>query len=313
MISGADSKLLDATKHIGEERSLPMMGTLAKPIMVSDMEAMLFRCMLRPGERSLVAEDLARAINEGELSVHFQPIVSLAKTPLTRSKAVEALVRWRHPERGLLLPAAFIGLADENNLMINLTDAVLLQVVEQIQVWKLAGIDMRVHVNLTCSVIDDPEFPERLFGLIRQFDLEPSQLVLEFSERGSLLDVLQRLDILTRLRLKGFGLALDDFGTGNSSLVHLHKLPFNILKIDQCFIIEMATSRKASLMVKSLIDLAHNLEMEVCAEGVSDRSALSALSEFGCDLAQGYFFSEAVPASAVAKNLRIWTISGNHG
>ncbi len=306
LVSGADKKLLDATRHIGEDSELRMIGTLSKPIMIDDMEAMLFKCMLRLNERKLDAGDLEKAINEGELTVHFQPIVSLSAGAAAEPISVEALVRWQHPERGLLYPDSFIAIADDGKLMVGLTDAVLLQVVEQAQVWRTAGIDVRIHVNLTCSVIDDPEFPERLSSLVRQFELEPSRLVLEFSERGSLLDILERLDILTRLRLKGFGVALDDFGTGQSSLVHLHKLPFSMLKIDRCFIDDMATSAKASVLVKSLIDLAHNLEMELCAEGVSDRDTLSKLSASGCDYAQGYIFSEAIPASEIVRNLHIW-------
>jgi EAL domain-containing protein (putative c-di-GMP-specific phosphodiesterase class I)/ActR/RegA family two-component response regulator len=306
MISGVDGKLLDASRRIGEDQELSMVGTLSKPIMLPDMEATLFKCMLRLDERELVTEDLQRAIASGELTIHFQPILAIGRQAQGKLESAEALVRWQHPERGLLLPDSFIGLASDAKTMSALTDAVLLQTVEQIHVWQETGLDIRASVNLTCSVIDDPDFPERLSGLMRQFDVKPERLVLELSERGSLHDILKYLDILTRLRLKGFGLALDDFGTGESALVHLHKLPFSALKIDRCFIQDMAASQKASLLVKSIIDLAHNLDMEVCAEGVADRDSLRKLIEYDCDYAQGYLFSEAIPVSRFAKELGAW-------
>ncbi len=304
LLSGADSKLLDATRNIGEEYSLPMIDTLTKPVAIDDLEAALFKCMLKLSERDLKAEDLCTAIDQGDITVHYQPIVRIAARGDGASHSAEALVRWRHPERGLLLPDAFIGLADDDEIMIRMTDVVLMQAVEQIARWRDAGTELDVAVNVTCGVIDDPGFPERLVQLMRQHDVDPARLTLELSERGSILDVVKRLDVLTQLRLKGFGLALDDFGTGTSSLLHLHRLPFSALKIDRSFIKEIVDSRKASVLVKSIIDLAHNLEMDVCAEGVSDARVLKMLAGYDCDLAQGFLFSEPVAAGDIGELLK---------
>lgn len=308
LVSGADIKILDASQRIGERDNLKMVGVLQKPVLVPDLEAMLFKCMRRPNERELTVADLSGAIDEGQLTVHYQPIVRVLPRQEPGLIASEALVRWQHPERGLLLPDVFIHLADDDRIMANLTDVVLLTAVQQLRNWEDAGIKMRLTVNLTVNVIADTDFPDRLLRLLQQFDIEPARLVLDLTERGSLVDVLERLDILTRLRLKGIGLAIDDFGTGNSSLVQLHRLPFNELKIDRSFTQEIVNSRKAAVLVKSIIDLGHNLDMTVCAEGVSEAAILRMLVDLDCDFAQGFLFSKAMPASTVAENLGSWNI-----
>jgi EAL domain-containing protein (putative c-di-GMP-specific phosphodiesterase class I) len=201
-------------------------------------------------------------------------------------------------------PDRFIGLAEETGLIGAVTDVVLQTGIRQLAVWHRTGLPLRLSVNLSPRLVRELDFPDRLEAMMASHGLATSCLALEITETAALEDPSRTRDILTRLRVKGFGLSLDDFGTGWSSVTQLYQMPFNELKIDKSLGLELQHSREARTIVRSLVDLAHNLGLEVCTEGVETEAALEFLGSVRCDLAQGYHLGRPMPAEALETHLR---------
>ncbi len=244
-------------------------------------------------ERLRTLEELRVAILERKLAVHYQPKVNAQTMAVA---GVEALVRWDHPTRGLLPPIAFLPLAEDNGLMRELTVAVLEQSLDQVRTWREAGRELSVAVNLSASSLVDIELPETIWKMLFDRDLPASTLELEITEDFLMGDRERARDILTQLRRLGVRVAVDDFGTGYSSLAYLKELPIDELKLDRSFVTPMSTDTRAAAIVQSTIDLAHSLGMTLVAEGVEDGDTAVQLAHSGCDEAQGFFFSKALPA-----------------
>ena len=303
LASGMDQRVLASARQLGDQLGLRMLGTLQKPAMLEEIEALLAKHM-EPGERVSV-EELQRAIDEHELVVHYQPkLVRSANDWQVRS--AEALVRWRHPRLGLLYPAEFLPLAEQSGLIIGVTDFVMTDAIRQIGHWRMRGLDLGAAVNLSPRLVQDIEFPDRLGRVLREFDAAPEQLTLEVTEAASLDDPELVMDIFTRLRVKGVGLSLDDFGIGMSSLTQLYKMPFSEVKIDRLLIAEITQSKAAATVVKAIIELAHNLSLTVCAEGVETSPMFEFLEQGGCDALQGDFIARAMPASEIESFIEVW-------
>src|SRR5690606_28536034 len=198
-------------------------------------------------------------------------------------RSAEALVRWRHPSLGLLYPGEFLTLAEQSGLIVGITDFVMTDAIRQIGHWRSRGLNLAVAVNLSPRLVQDLEFPDRLNRIFREFDTAPEQLTLEVTEAASLDDPELVMDIFTRLRVKGVGLSLDDFGTGTSSLTQLYKMPFSEVKIDGSLIADVDTSKAAATVVRAIVELAHNLSLSACAEGVETAAAFEFLDQVGCD------------------------------
>jgi len=244
-------------------------------------------------DRLRTLEELRLAIRERKLSVYYQPKVNAQ----TRSvSGVEALVRWEHPTRGLLFPISFLPLAEDNGLMRELTVAVLEQSLDQVRRWRDAGRHLAVAVNLSASSLVDLELPEMVWRLLFNRDLPASSLELEITEDFLMGDRERAREILTQLRRLGIRVAIDDFGTGYSSLAYLRELPIDELKLDRSFVTPMSGDSRAAAIVRSTIDLAHSLGMTLVAEGVEDGTTAAQLTVSGCDEAQGFYFSKALPA-----------------
>ena len=192
---------------------------------------------------------------------------------------MEALVRWLHPERGLIYPDEFIWLAEKEGLMEDLTRTVIDQSVHQEQQWQNNVKWICVSVNISAIDITSLKLPEQLAELLEANKLSPSKLTLEVTETALMGELVKSLDILTRLRMKGLGLSIDDFGTGYSSLSQLHRVPFTELKIDQSFVISMLEDEEARAIVKTCVMLGHELKMKVVAEGVESKEHLEILKE----------------------------------
>lgn len=303
LASGMDARVLSSARQLGESLGLRMLGTLQKPAMLEDIEALLAR-HITPSER-LTVEELRTAIDEHELIVHYQPKVVRAANDW-QVRSAEALVRWRHPRLGLLYPAEFLPLAESSSLILGVTDFVLTDAVRQIGHWRQRGLQLTAAVNLSPKLVQDLEFPDRLSRLLREFDVTPEQLTLEVTEAASLHDPELVMDIFTRLRVKGVGLSLDDFGTGLSSLTQLYKMPFSEVKIDRALVAEMATSKPATTVVRAIVDLAHNLSLAVCAEGVETPLAFEFLEKIGCDALQGDFIAASMPAGEIENFIDVW-------
>jgi len=296
LMSGMDSKIIGSAQLLGKDYGLNMVGVLQKPVMIDDLERLLRKCMESPLDEELTPDDVRNGLTNGEFEVHYQPVLQLVEGNTHHDIAAEALLRWRHSRNGLLLPGSFLDAIQAGGLMREITDYVLKQAIAQVSNWAQHGLVGRVSVNIDPELIDDLEFPDRLLGMLRQSDVTPAALTLEVTERGALSHLTETMNILTRVRLKGVGLSIDDFGTGNSSLIQLHRMPFNELKIDRSFIGSMTSDEDCQVIVKALIEMAHNLGMTVCAEGVESRNVFSMLMELGCDRAQGYLFSGALPS-----------------
>ncbi len=246
-----------------------------------------------PHKLTLMAE-LRHAIDADQLVLHFQPKVNIQTGQIVE---VEALVRWQHPQWGLMKPDDFIPLAERTGLIKPLTMWVLAEALRQHAEWQQAGLDLGVAVNLSPHGLLDMELPDLVEGLLASHSAPAERLVLEITETTIMVDQERALQILTRLADRGVRLSIDDFGTGYSSLSYLSKLPVKEIKIDKSFVMDMIDNDKHAMIVRATIDLAHNLDLEVIAEGTRSLAVLEQLRELGCDAAQGDHISMPVSAA----------------
>jgi diguanylate cyclase (GGDEF)-like protein len=237
--------------------------------------------------------ELRRAIQAGELTLHYQPKVNTVTNEL---HSVEALVRWQHPTRGLLPPGDFIPIAENTAVIHALTAEVLRVALLQARAWFDAGHPIPVAVNLSARSLHDPAFPQHVARQLDASGLPPELLQLELTESAIMIDPDGALHTLEALHRMGIMLSIDDFGTGYSSMAYLKALPVRELKIDRSFVTGMTFDPSDAMLVQSAIDLAHNLGLHVVAEGVEDHAAQQLLAQMGCDLAQGYHIHKPMQA-----------------
>lgn len=302
LMSGVDSSVLHSAKELAVELGLDVIGTLNKPFRRDELKSLLGKVTWEPkviaqgtpsySDREMTEEDLRQAIASGDLIAFFQPQVELASRSVV---GAEALVRWQHPEYGLIPPVSFISLSEQTGLIDAIADIVLQQAVTQCRAWHDAGMPLRVSVNISPKTLRDLSFPEKLLGLMEENDLDPSYLVVEVTENVMMDDFSKSLDILTRIRMKGIQLSIDDFGTGHSSLAKLARIPFTELKIDQSFIKNIDHDKDSRTIAKLSVTLAHELNMSVVAEGIETEAVWNTLAELGCDEAQGYWIGRPMP------------------
>jgi diguanylate cyclase (GGDEF)-like protein len=272
-------------------------------------EAGLGYCVYEPRfdqavrSRLTLEQDLRVALARDELALYFQPQVNLARSTLT---GVEALVRWNHPQQGLVSPARFIPLAEETGLILDIGRWVLTEATRQLAAWRAAGVDIpRMAVNvsalqLRAELLSDVEHALRDAGLV------PADLELEITETAITADGPLVLELLSKLRALGVGVAVDDFGVGFSSLALLRRLPVSALKIDRCFVQEIARNHQDATITRAIIDLGHGLDLRLVAEGVESIDQRLILSGLGCVEAQGYLFSPPLPVDGVVNWLQGW-------
>jgi diguanylate cyclase (GGDEF)-like protein len=234
---------------------------------------------------------------DGQLVLYYQPQVRLADATVT---AAEALVRWRHPDRGLLLPAAFLPIAETGGLEIPLTYHLLRTAVREAARWHAEDRPLTISVNVSPNCLLDESFAARVSAALAEYRLPPGLLRLELTESAMMTDPIHALAVLRQLRRDGVQVSIDDFGTGFSSLSQLKRLTADELKIDRTFVKDLASDADDAMLVRSAIDLAHNLGLFVTAEGVEDFAALTMLRDLGCDFAQGFALARPVPADRLA-------------
>jgi diguanylate cyclase (GGDEF)-like protein len=254
-----------------------------------------------PGQLELVG-DLRDAIETNQLVLHYQPKLSLRSGECVR---VEALVRWHHPKRGLVAPDQFIPLAERTGLIKPLTKWVLATAVNQCRAWRDSGVDMPVAVNLSVRNLHDPELAGYISGLLWTAGLPASSLKVEITESAIMTDPTRALETLGRIRELGVEVSIDDFGTGHSSLAYLKHMPVAEIKLDRSFVRDMQLNDNDFAIVRSTVELAHQLGLRVVAEGVEDRATWDLLLEMQCDLAQGYYMSRPLPAT----DFQSWLVS----
>jgi diguanylate cyclase (GGDEF)-like protein len=244
-------------------------------------------------DRLETLEQLRTALDTDQLDVHYQPKLELRTGDVI---GVEALVRWNHPERGLLYPDVFLPLAEQAGLMRRLALRVLERSLRDLQAWRASGHDLSVAVNLSVSNLQDVALPEQVEMLLDAFDVPAASLILEITEDVLMADAARSQQVMAGLRRLGVRLSIDDYGTGYSSLSYLRALPVDELKLDRSFVSNLTSDERAAAIVRSTLQLSLDLGMSMVVEGVEDAETLAALRAWGCDVAQGYHIARPMPA-----------------
>jgi EAL domain-containing protein (putative c-di-GMP-specific phosphodiesterase class I)/ActR/RegA family two-component response regulator len=314
VFSGADPKVVRTATRLGIELGLRVGEPLAKPIRLADLRRVLAETAdAQPAELREApvappvptADELRAAIAGGELFVVFQPILDLATL---EPHGAEALVRWRHPEHGVVPPIRFVPLAEHAGLVFDLTVEVLRQAIAFAR--QAPNGDrprpFTVSVNLAPAALSERLLPERLGALLVAGDLPAERLVLEITESAALADRANVLEVLSRLRLRGVELSIDDFGTGTSSLERVDELPCSELKIERAFVSQVLRRPEAEAIVRSTIDLARRLGLRTVAEGIEEPRILAWLRAAGCEMGQGFLFSKGLEPEPFRSWLAAW-------
>jgi len=302
LVGTVSPRLLASLRRAAESRGVPIAGVYARPLDAIAVEQLFTpHLTLAP---PILREELEQALAEHEFRLVYQPKLSV--TDGVTIQGVEALVRWQHPRRGLLPPRHFLTAVEEFGLMTQMTDFVMTEAVRQSGLWRSRGVKLEIVVNLSTRLVQDREFPDRLAILLQENDFPPQQLVLDVTESLHVQDQNLLLDVFTRLRMLGVGLSLDNFGTGSSSLMELYRMPFSEIKVDHSLIADVPFEPEARVIVKAMVDLAHTLKLNVCAEGVETRQMLEFVRSAGFDFAQGRFLCEPVQAGEVEHIVASW-------
>ena len=302
--SGLDTRVLTTASELGMSMGLDMAGSFCKPIAPEELEALLIE--LKSAGKVITGDEVREGLLAEQFVVHYLPKATFKSSGRWIIEGAEALVRWEHPEHGLLYPKDFIALAEDSGAIMELTDFVFRASMEQARVWLANGLYMEIGINLSAQFLGDLGFPDRLLTLIRENNLDPSMITLELTETAAMHEPAVTLDILTRLRVKNINLCLDDFGTGASSLTHLYRMPFSEVKLDNQFMADMRLRDDARALVEGLIYLTHKLKMRACAEGVEDEATLRLLEGMHCDKAQGHYLGAAARAKEFERIVADW-------
>jgi diguanylate cyclase (GGDEF)-like protein len=301
-----DGSAIDVTIWIGEAR-YPEHGTDVRTLLqradtaiyeakkVSQHYA-LYDPQLDPykPERLSMMGELRQGLDRGEFRLYYQPKIDIASEKIT---AAEALIRWIHPVRGFMPPDLFIPLAEQTGNIQKLTSWALSTAIKQVSDWKRHGIDIKVAINLSARDLSNRHLPDEIKGLLAQHGADIHQLILEITESAVMEDPKQSMEVLSALNGMGATLSIDDYGTGYSSMSYLKSLPVQEIKIDKSFVLKLSSNKGDEILVRSTIDLGHNLGLKVTAEGVEDRAALDILKQYGCETGQGYHISKPLPAA----------------
>jgi EAL domain-containing protein (putative c-di-GMP-specific phosphodiesterase class I)/FixJ family two-component response regulator len=307
--SGRGSRVLEAAQRSASEHGLSIAGVISKPI---SKEAL--RLLVGEGSESnqpqsvetqsasrdefeVTAPDLQNALDRHEFILAYQPKIE-CRSGVTAG--FEALVRWKHPDRGIVMPDQFIPVAENAGLI----DALTGQIFEQSLEWfsqSFPQSNPKLSLNISAKSLVDIQMADSLSALCHRFQIDTERIVLELTETSAMVDPILSLDLLTRLRMKGFQLSIDDFGTGFSSMIQLVRLPFSEIKVDKSFVMQAQQSSESRSVIKSIVELGHSLGLLVTAEGVENLKTLDYLNSLGCDLAQGYFIARPMPGEAARK------------
>jgi EAL domain-containing protein (putative c-di-GMP-specific phosphodiesterase class I)/ActR/RegA family two-component response regulator len=305
--SGVGSRVLDAAHRSAEAYSLNIVGVLSKPFKLAALRDLLERSPPEPAgglvaghpaaeEPEITEAEFRCGLERREFELAYQPKIHCATGELA---GFEALARWRLPSGEVVMPDRFIPLAERTGLVDDLTDLIFDQALRWMD-RSLAGANLTMSLNLSPRSITDIRLADRLLELCVELAIDPARLILELTETSTMADPAGSLALLTRFRMKGFHLSIDDFGTGYSTMAQLVRLPFSEMKIDKSFVITAGVSRESRTVIKSLIELGHNLELTLTAEGVEDADTLAFLKDLGCDLAQGYHIARPMTGEAAA-------------
>jgi EAL domain-containing protein (putative c-di-GMP-specific phosphodiesterase class I) len=304
--SGMGTRVLDAAQRSASEHGLSIAGVISKPISrealrllvgdgsESDQPASAEEQSAHRDEFEVTKQDLQNALDRHEFVMAYQPKIECRSGA---TAGFEALVRWKHPGRGIVMPDQFIPVAERAGLI----DALTAQIFEQSLEWfsqPFPQSNPKLSLNISAKSLVDIQLADNLSALCQRFRIDTERIVLELTETSAMVDPILSLDLLTRLRMKGFQLSIDDFGTGFSSMIQLVRLPFSEIKVDKSFVLLAKQAKESLSVIKSIVDLGHSLDLRVTAEGVDDQSTLHYLNALGCDFAQGYFIARPLLGEA---------------
>lgn len=304
VISGSDARILDSVTNLAREHSLNLLGVLAKPLDITKLHGTLLRYSLTKfptptieneaaAPRSLTFDEVHNGILSGCVQVAFQPKVCLRDRQVV---GAECLLRWNDPRYGFLPPGVVITSAERYGLITPLTEQILRLAVAAVADWSRHGAKISVAVNISSRSLNTLNLPELLSSIVRQGGVETGSITLEITETGLMADHVASLEVMNRLRLKGFKLSIDDFGIGYSSMEKLKNMPFNELKVDRSFVVGAREHAIARAIVDSSVRLAHAIQMRVVAEGTEDQDDLDFVIRAGCDDVQGDVIAKPMPA-----------------
>ncbi len=306
--SALDAALISSVEAMTRAYGITLLGAIEKPVTPDKLSGLIQKYAppkpkgSRPAAPAIPLEEIRRGLEAGEFEPFFQPKVSLADGSVC---GAEALARWRHPQKGVLAPYAFIAAMEDNGLIDALTWSILEKSAAMCRDWLAAGLQATVSVNLSLKSLGDPGLADRIADRVAAQKLGAKHVMLEITESAAMTDVAKALENLTRLRMKGFGLSIDDYGTGYSSMQQLSRIPFNELKIDQSFVFSAIEKEASRVILASSVDMAKKLKLKSVAEGVETRAHWNLLQGLGCDIAQGYFIAKPMEAAA----FREWTLA----
>jgi EAL domain-containing protein (putative c-di-GMP-specific phosphodiesterase class I)/CheY-like chemotaxis protein len=314
LMSGMDKRVLETAEKLAQSLGLAVVGHLQKPFPLPELKAVLESVAAMEAPESVKAspaisvsdEQVRDAVKNGEFLNYYQPQISLESGDVM---GVEALARWRHPERGMTLPENFLARLEALDLMDALCwSTAELAVAEAKQFTRRNGELLRLSINASMRSLHDLEFPDALVTLARKYDFPVEMIAVEITESGLMSELSRTLDVLTRLRMKNFQLSIDDFGSGYAMMRQLQNVPATELKIDKSIVEKMHLNDSDRVMVEKIIEMGHELKMRVIAEGVMTQEQFQMLRTKGCDGAQGYWFSYPLPAEAMKKWLATYEL-----
>lgn len=310
ILSSADKSVLKATENLVKAFGLHLLASLRKPFVEADMFAALGQQMPANPAQTYLSKmavlslsELRQGLADNALELVFQPKISLSSR---RVVGAECLARWRHPQRGLLGPVAFVSVVESHGLIDCMTRTILQKSAHQLKEWQAAGQELKLSVNLSMDNLVQLDLPEEFEEIVQSEGMKPSQFILELTETRLMDNLTVSLEILTRLRLKGFGLSIDDFGTGFSTMENLKQLPFTELKVDRAFVNGAANDIEAQAILSSSIQLGKIFHLNLVAEGVENQQDWDHIIDSGCDEAQGFFIAQPMPAEQFVAWRRAW-------
>ena len=313
IISGEDRRLLKSVVQLGVAHNLNIIGALQKPFDQAELGQMLGKMQLTgdeiayvSGDRSLTEDEIRQGLPRGCLDLYFQPKVAVDGMS---ASSFEALARWHDEDGKILDPYLFIPVAEQYELINDLTDLVFIKSVEQVAQWHEQGYKCSVAVNFSMSSLERISLPDTLLAICNDFSVSPENITIEVTETSIMNQEAVALDVITRLHLKGFRLSIDDFGTGYSSIEQLDRLPFSEIKIDRAFVHGAANSDSSRAILESSIAMGKKMGIPIVSEGVENEDDFKLLKELGTDYVQGYFFSRPMPADAVLNWAENWNKS----
>ena len=313
IISGEDDRLLNSVVKLANAQRLNIVGVLHKPFNLDEMRQMLDQVNVVTdeadnvsGDQTLTEDEIKEGLSRGRLELYFQPKVSVCNMSVS---SFEVLSRWRGEAGEVLGPHLFIPVAEQSELINDLTDQVFIKTVQQVADWREQGLICSVAVNFSMISLERISLPDTLSAICSDHDVSPEYITIEVTETSIMNQEAIALDVITRLHLKGFKLSIDDFGTGYSSFEQLNKLPFSEIKIDRAFVNGAAGSFSSRAILESSIDIGKKMGISIVSEGLENEQDFELLKKLGTDYVQGYLFSRPIPAALVLQWVEVWNRS----